>query len=300
MKDNVLELEVVSPKGEVLRTGSAAKKSSSGYNLTQLYVAAEGTLGLVTKARLKLHPLPESRIVLRAEFQCISDAVCAVSQLTAAGLPLARAEFMDNVLMRGVALMTGQKDQDKHLLCLEIHGEEDTAPMRVDLTEEVCKDHGGLDIRASWRTEEISEIWSVRHRAAEAEKHLRPGADVIVTDVCVPVSRLAELIKDATTELKRLDLIAPLSMHLCDGNFHYALLVDPANDAELQRAQDFKEWLAKQALKSGGTISGEHGVGIGKRGLMEEAHGPALQIMQAIKRAIDPQNTFNPGKLLPE
>ncbi|MDJ1007853.1 MAG: FAD-binding oxidoreductase [Paracoccaceae bacterium] len=300
MKDNVLELEVVTAGGEIVRTGSAARKSSSGYNLTQLFVAAEGTLGLVTKVRLKLHPLPEARVAVRARFETVFDAVTAVTQLTASGVPLARAEFMDRVLMRGVSLMQKVPDEGCHLLCLEIHSDETTAPDRAELAKELCREAGGVAIRASWRTEEISEIWSVRHRAAEAERHLKPGADVIVTDVCVPISKLSTIIADATTELDRLGLTAPLSMHLADGNFHYALLVAPGDAHEAQDAQTFKTWLAQKAVDVGGTISGEHGIGIGKRALMDMAHGPALPLMRVIKQALDPDNIFNPGKVLPE
>lgn len=299
MRDNVLGLEVVTADGQLMEIGSRARKSSAGYNLTQLFVASEGTLGLITKVRLKLHPQPETRTALSAEFADLASAVEAVTSLSMAGLPLARAELMDAVLMRGVALMKGEPDRGRHLVCVEFHGAQSAVDANITLASEICSEAGGNAIQTATRTEDLSAIWETRHKAAEAERHLKPGAAVVVTDVCVPVSALPEIIAEARDELTRLNLTAPLSGHLGDGNFHYALLLDPDDPGDFARAETFKTWLAQKAVDLKGTISGEHGIGMGKRSLMVGAHGPALGLMQAIKASLDPQGIFNPQKVLP-
>lgn len=299
MRENVMGLEVIVANGDIIQTGSRATKSSSGYNLTQMFVASEGTLGLVTKARLKLHPQPESRVALKAFFGDVRDAVGVVTTMRASGLPVARAELMDATLMRGVALLHNAAERGKHLLCLEFHADEIGVKALVDLAHDIVAEHGGEEIETVTRAEDLSKIWKTRHSAAEAEKCLRPGASVIVTDVCVPVSHLPDIISQAETKLAETSLIAPLSGHVGDGNFHYALLIDADDPAEMARASAFKTWLAEAALKMGGTISGEHGIGLGKRHLMRAEHGAALSVMQAIKSALDPDNIFNPGKVFP-
>lgn len=299
MRDNVMGLEVVLADGTIIQTGGRAPKSSAGYNLTQLFVASEGTLGLVTKVRLKLHPQPEARIALKARFETLEAAVGVVTTLRASGLPVARAELMNATLMRGICLIHGGTPDNRHLLCLEFHADEVRAKGLVELAAEIVRDFRGKDIEAVSRAEELSKIWRERHSVAEAEKRLKPGTTVIVTDVCVPVSGLPNIIEEAEAELSRTALLAPLSGHVGDGNIHYALLVDPDDPEEMSRANGFRDWLARKALKMGGTISGEHGIGLGKRHLMPDAHGSALPVMKAIKRALDPANIFNPGKVLP-
>jgi D-lactate dehydrogenase (cytochrome) len=299
MPENVLALEVVLANGSIIQTGSRARKSSSGYNLTQLFVASEGTLGLVTKIRLKLHPQPECRVALKANFDNVREAVSAVSMLRASGLPLARAELMNATLMRGIAMHSKEIFQDKHLLCLEFHADQNGVLALVEMAKDIVVEFGGAQIEAVSRAEDLSKIWHARHSASEAEKLLRPGAQVIVTDVCVPVSCLAEIIDMAEKKLEAASLLAPLCGHVGDGNFHYALLVNVDDKEELVRASEFKTWLAEMALKMGGVISGEHGIGLGKRHLMQAAHGPALCAMRAIKGALDPDGIFNPGKVFP-
>lgn len=299
MRENVMGLEVILANGTTILTGSRALKSSSGYNLTQLFVASEGTLGLVTKIRLKLHPQPESRVALKASFSDVRDAVGVVSTMRASGLPVARAELMNATLMRGIALLHKEVALDKHLLCLEFHADEIGVKSLVDMAHDIVTEYGGEETETVTRAEDLSKIWKIRHSAAEAEKFLRPGASVIVTDVCVPVSRLPDIIDQAEIELAETSLLAPLCGHVGDGNFHYALLVNEDDPAEMARARDFKNWLAEAALRMGGTISGEHGIGLGKRHLMHKEHGAALAAMRAIKSALDPENIFNPGKVLP-
>lgn len=299
MLQNVMGLEVILADGRVIETGCRAAKSSSGYNLTQLFVGSEGTLGLITKIRLKLHPQPSTRIVLSACFDDLADAVNAVSMMRAYGMALARAELMNATLMRGVELMTGEARPRQHLLCVEFHANDDNARQMAQQAEEILSQFAANEIEVAAGQEEQSSIWRVRHHAAEAEKRLRPGARAIVTDVCVPVSCLADIIARAEHELAQAQLLAPLCCHLGDGNFHYALLVDPNCQEELDWASAFKTWLAKLALDLGGTISGEHGIGLGKRHLMQSAHGGALAPMRAIKAALDPHNIFNPGKVFP-
>lgn len=299
MLENVMGLEVVLANGTIIQTGSRARKSSSGYNLTQLFVASEGTLGLVTKIRLRLHPQPEARVALKVSFRDIHEAVSTVSMLRASGLPLARAELMNATLMRGIAMLHKEEFQHKHLLCLEFHADQNSVSSLVEAARDIAIEFRGEQIESVSRSEDLSRIWNTRHSAAHAEKLLRPGARAIVTDVCVPVSRLPEIIEQAEEKLSEASLLAPLCGHMGDGNFHYALLIDPDDSEDMANASEFKTWLATAALKMGGTISGEHGIGLGKRHLMNVAHGSALDAMRAIKQALDPGNIFNPGKIFP-
>ncbi|MEL7080698.1 MAG: FAD-linked oxidase C-terminal domain-containing protein [Pseudomonadota bacterium] len=297
MLENTLGLEVALADGRLISTGTRARKSSAGYHLTKLFIASEGTLGVITKLRLRLHPLPVETRTLTCSFRTLPDAIDAVSQAIYHGLPIARAELMDKVLMCGVAQMTGRKDRGLHWMGFELHAKGGDLRQAGEILAELCVDNGGGDLHHPQTTEEICAVWSVRHNAAEAERHLKPGADAIVTDISVPPSKIPALTEAAGQKLEAQGLLAPLCGHLADGNLHYVILVDPLDLGERNRAMRFKSWLSEQALAVGGTISGEHGIGVGKRELMRPAHGDALDIMTTIKQALDPKGILNPGKI---
>lgn len=299
MRDNVVSLDIVTAEGETFTTGARVHKSSTGYDLTRLFLGSEGTLGLIVRARLRLHAQPEARIALRAVFENIGSATTAVISVLQSGLPVARAELLDGLMMKGVNLHAGTNAPELPTLFLEFHGNprwiEDAAALAIEL----LGDAGARSSEVARKTEEQSAIWRARHTVADAERRLRAGATTIVTDVCVSHSKLSGILLDAFGELEARRLTAPLSAHMGAGNFHFALLVDPDDPTEASRAEAFKTWLAERALAVGGSVSGEHGIGIGKRGLMAQEHGPALELMRRIKTALDPSGLFNPGKLLP-
>lgn len=299
MHENVAGLEVVLADGKIISTGSRARKSSAGYDLTRLFVGSEGTLGLITKVRLRLHPLPEAVIALRASFPDAASAVQAVIQVLACALPVARAELMDARILRGLRLAGLTDLPEQPVLFFEFHGSTSGLGEAAGLAGEICCEQGAVHVAEAHKTEDISQLWKLRHAVADAEKHLRPGAQVVVTDIAVPISNLPEIIAAADARLETEGLVAAMSGHMADGNLHYVLLVSRNDRQEIARAMAFKHWLAEQALSMGGTISREHGIGLGKRSLMQMAHGPALSVMAAIKQALDPLNILNPGKVLP-
>ena len=299
MRENVMGLEVVLANGETIQTGSRARKSSSGYDLTHLFVGSEGTLGLITKIRLKLHPAPEAILAMSAVFDNFQDAVATVVDITRYGLPIARVEMMDALQIQAVNLYLDLDMPEKPSLFFEFHGAEESLTSIAEIAQAVCHENSVIDVIHASRTEEQTKIWKARHSAAHAEAMLRPGARAIVTDVGVPVTALPDILMAAQAKIEELKLIAPMTGHMADGNFHFAVLVDDDNQDELDRADTFKEWLAEYALSLDGTVSGEHGIGMGKTSLMQREHGPALDVMRAIKVALDPKNIFNPGKVLP-
>lgn len=299
MQANVMELEAVLASGEVIRTGSAARKSATGYDLTHLLIGSEGTLALITRLRLRLHPVPEGIVAVRATFAGLADAVAAVVEVCQYGLPLARAELIDDVTLRGLNLRFDSGHPELPTLMLEFHGAAATVEEALTTATTLLQEHGAGSLEQARQAEERSALWKLRHSAAEADRALRPGSRSIVTDVAVPVSRLVELLGDARERLDEAGLIAPLCGHMADGNFHFGLLIGDADPDERAAAEAFREWLAGRALALGGTVSGEHGIGLGKMGLMAAEHGPALNVMRAIKQALDPRDLLNPGKLLP-
>ncbi len=299
MRENVIGLEVVLANGEVVRTGGRARKSSSGYDLTRLFVGSEGTLGLITKIRLRLHPAPEATLAMSAAFETFQDAVSAVVDIVRSGLPVARAEMMDALQVRSVNIYLGLDKPELPSLFFEFHGTPDSLKSTAETAEEILREYAATSIVQATHTEEQSAIWKARHAAGHGDKLLRPGAHTIVTDVGVPVSALPRILDAAQSKIAELGLIAPMCGHMADGNFHYAILVDVAQEDEIRRATAFKTWLAERALELGGTVTGEHGIGLGKLDLMLREHGAALDVMRAIKRALDPRDLFNPGKVLP-
>ncbi len=299
MHQNVLGLEVVMADGTIVTMGNRARKSSAGYDLTHLFVGSEGTLGVITKVCLRLHPHPEAALAVQASFPDVDAAVHAVVTILASGVPLSRAEMMDARVIKGLRLAGLTTRPEQPLLLLEVQGSAASIADTIETMTEACSEQGAVLVEVARKTEEMSRLWALRHATSDAEKRLRPGARVMVTDVAVPVSSLPDIVAAADEKVADANLCVALSGHVADGNVHYAILLDPSDAAECDRAHAFKQWLAEYAVSLGGTISGEHGIGVGKRELMKMAHGPALDVMRKIKDALDPLNLLNPGKVLP-
>jgi len=299
MADNVLALEVVLPDGQIIHTGSRARKSSTGYDLTHLFIGSEGTLGIITKLTVKLHGQPEHVAAATCAFPDIASAVDSVILAIQMGLPMARIELLDEVQMKGMNLYNPDMGLPEmpHLF-LEFHGTEAGVAEQVESFAGLVEEHGGSDFRWATRTEDRNRLWQARHNAYYAGKALRPGCEGVVTDCCVPISALAGCIARTKDLIAASGLIAPLVGHVGDGNFHLLILVDPDQSGELAQARDLANQVNMLALEFGGTVSGEHGIGLGKRKYLPQEHGAAYALMGVLKKAVDPGNIMNPGKLV--
>ena len=298
MRENVLALTVVMADGRVVRTARRARKSSAGYDLTRLLVGSEGTLGVITEVTLRLYGLPEALSAAAVSFDDIEDAVNAVILTIQTGIPIARIELLDEVQIDAVNRYSKLDLTVAPTLFLEFHGTEAGVAEQAELVGEICRDHGGGDFRWARRQEERNRLWQARHDVAWASKALRPGCKMWPTDVCVPISKLAECIVETKRDLADSTLLAPLAGHVGDGNFHLVFLLDPEREEELAEATRLNERLVHRALALGGTCTGEHGVGLGKIGFLQAEHGEALSVMRQLKQALDPSNIMNPGKIL--
>ncbi len=298
MRDNVLGLEVVLADGRIITTGSHARKSASGYDLTALFLGAEGTLGVITRLTLRLAGQPEAISAAICAFDNIDAAVGAVIQTIQMGIPMARIEFVDADTARAFNAYSGMEMAEKPHLLLEFHGSERAVAEDAERFGEIARDFGASGFDTATRTEERSALWTLRHKAYYAVLALRPGATAMVTDICVPISRLAEAVAETTADIKAATIPGPILGHVGDGNFHAVLLIEPGNEAELAEARALAERMSARALRLGGTITGEHGIGMGKQGLMQAEHGDAWAVMGDIKSALDPKGILNPGKLL--
>ena len=299
MKDNVLALTVVTPSGEIVRTGSRAKKSSAGYDLTRLFVGSEGTLGIVTEITLKLHGIPEAISAGICSFPSVKAACDAVIQTIQSGLPIARIELLDEVQVRAVNAYSKLTLPVSPLLLFEFHGTDAGVREQAERFGEIAADNEGAGFEWTTVAEERTRLWQARHDVYWASLGLRPGAKGVSSDVCVPISRLAECLAETKADIDRMGLIAPIAGHVGDGNFHVMPLVMVDDPEEMRVAEDFMHRLVERAMTMDGTCTGEHGVGQGKIKYLEGEHGrPALDLMRALKRAIDPGDIMNPGKIL--
>ena len=298
MRETVLALEAVTADGTVIRTGTRARKSAAGYDLTRLLVGSEGTLGIITELTLRLHGQPEAASAAVCAFPDIGAAVDTTILTMQMGLPVARIELLDEVQIRAVNAYSRMELEERPTLFLEFHGTEAAVAETAERVGEIALEHGASGFRWATKAEERSRLWAARHSAYWAGKALRPGAQGWVTDACVPISRLAECIAETKADLAGSPLLAPLVGHVGDGNFHLAILLDPDDPAERAEAERISKRIADCALRLGGTVTGEHGVGVGKIGYMQAEHGAALGVMAAIKRALDPQDILNPGKIV--
>lgn len=298
MRDNVLGLEVVLADGRIIQTGTRARKSAAGFDLTALFIGAEGTLGLITALTLRLHGQPEAVTSAVCAFDTIEAAVETVQTTIQMGIPMARIEFVDAA---SVAAVNAYSDMDLPLtphLLLEFHGSASAVQEQAALFGEVAADFGAKGFDWAAKPEDRKALWAMRHHAYWAILQSRPGCTAMVTDICVPISNLAEAVSQTQADIAASPIEGPILGHVGDGNFHAILLFDPEAKAEVQAANDLAHRMVERSLALGGTATGEHGIGIGKKKYMAAEHGDAWDVMGDIKQALDPQNLMNPGKML--
>lgn len=298
MKDAVINLTAVMADGSVVRTGRRARKSSAGYDLTRLLVGSEGTLGVITEVTLRLHGIPETILAAVCPFESLEGACDATLAAIQLGLGLARIEFLDTLQIRASNRHSGLELAEKPTLFLEFHGTSQAAREQVDAFADIAADNGGGDYQWAERAEERSKLWQARHDAYWAAREFRPGTEAVATDVCVPISRLAECVRETHDDIAELGLVAPIVGHVGDGNFHVLPLVNMSDKEEVAATRTFLDRLVNRALRMDGTCTGEHGIGTGKMKYMRAEHGAGVEVMAAIKRSLDPLNILNPGKII--
>jgi D-lactate dehydrogenase (cytochrome) len=298
MRENVLGLTVVTADGRVVRTGGRSRKSAAGYDLTRLFVGSEGTLGVITEVQLRLYGIPEAMSSAVCSFESLEGAVQTVMLTIQCGVPVARIELLDEVQMDAVNRYSHLDYPVQPTLFFEFHGTARGVEEDAETVGALAAEHGGGDFRWTTREEERSKLWQARHDAYYAALALKPGSKGWATDVCVPISRLAECMLETRRDIDASGLIAPIVGHVGDGNFHLVFLVDPDDADDLARASEVNDRMVVRAIEMGGTCTGEHGVGYGKMAFLEREHGDALSLMRAVKQALDPQGIMNPGKIV--
>jgi D-lactate dehydrogenase (cytochrome) len=298
MRENVLALQVVTANGQIIRTGTRAKKSSAGYDLTRLMVGSEGTLGIITEVTLKLYPQPESVSAAVCSFPSIDAAVKTTIQIIQLGVPIARCELLDANAVRAVNKHDKLTLREVPMLLMEFHGSAASVAEQAHTVQAVAHEHGGENFEWATTPEDRTRLWTARHRAYFAGLQMKAGSRTVTTDTCVPISQLATCIDLAVREAEEAGLAYYIVGHVGDGNFHIAYLIDPNIPAERQTAERLNEQLVRHALQLGGTCSGEHGIGLHKQGfLVEEASAETVDMMRVVKHALDPKNILNPGKI---
>ena len=298
MRENVLGLTVVLADGRVIRTGGRARKSSAGYDLTRLFVGAEGTLGIITEVTLRLHGIPAAIAAAVCQFADLAGAVDSVISIIQLGIPVARVELLDGEYMAAVNKYSGLSYQPIPTLFFEFHGgSAQNVAEDAETVKEITAQNGGSDFQ--WATDEAAraKLWKARHEAYFAGMALRPGARALITDVCVPISRLAECILETKKDVEGSPLIGAMLGHVGDGNFHVGYLIDPAIPGEAEAAQRLNDRMVARAIAMGWTCTGEHGIGMGKQASLLREHGDGVAVMRQIKRALDPEGLMNPGKI---
>ena len=299
MRENVLSLEVVLPDGRIIRTGRRARKSSAGYDLTHLFVGSEGTLGVISEISLRIYGIPEAISAAVTNFNTVEDAVRTVITTLQTGIPVARAEFLDELAIKAVNGYSGLDYPVAPTLFFEFHGSESAVVEDANNVQAIAAEHGALEFNSALEEKERVKLWRARHDHFFASLNLRPSAHAITTDACVPISKLAECIVESKKDIERASLLATTAGHVGDGNFHLMLLVDPDDEREIQAAEDVGSALVKRALAMGGTCTGEHGIGIRKISALNQEMGAAVDLMRSLKQAVDPTNIMNPGKVMP-
>ena len=298
MRENGRALEVVTAQGEAIRTGTRAKKSSAGYDLTRLFVGSEGTLGVITEVTLRIYPLPEAVSAAICSFPTIADAVTTVIQTIQIGVPIARVELIDGNSVRAVNQYAKLSLREEPMLLMEFHGSPAGVKEQAETVQEIAREHRGADFEWADTPEERTRLWTARHNAYFAAVQSRPGCRCITTDTCVPISRLADALLDTVAEADESGIPYFLVGHVGDGNFHVGYLIDPDDDDERARAEALNHRVVQRAIALQGTCTGEHGVGLHKMGfLIDEAGAGAVAMMRTIKQALDPDNIMNPGKV---
>jgi D-lactate dehydrogenase (cytochrome) len=300
MRDNVLALKVVRADGEIITTGTRAKKSSAGYDLTHLFVGAEGTLGIISELTMRLRGIPQSIAAGSCSFTTVQGACNATILAIQTGIPLARIELLNAAQVKACNAYSKLSLPETPLLLLEFHGTEADVAEQSQMFGEIARECGGGAFEWTTRQEDRNRLWQARHDAYWAVRGLRPGAQAVATDVCVPISRLAECVVETEKDLETVGLLSPIVGHVGDGNFHCSMLCDVNDPDEVRRADEFLHRLVKRAQAMGGTCTGEHGIGQGKQKYLESELGPeAVAAMRSLKAAFDPHNILNPGKILP-
>lgn len=298
MRDQVRDLEVVLANGDIIHTGSLAVKSSSGYNLNGLFVGSEGTLGCFTELTLQVYGIPEMIVAARASFDTINQAVDSVVSILSAGIQIARIELVDGQSIAHVNAYSGTDYLEVPTLFLEFHGNEAGLNQDIEFAKEILNDNGCQEFKFEKDSRSRNLLWDARHDLAYAVMRASPGKKLMVTDVCLPISQLANGIQSAQEGMREFGFEGGIVGHVGDGNYHAILMIDVNNRDEVTRAEKFNEKIVEFALSRGGSCTGEHGVGIGKIKYQQQEHGDSLQVMQALKKALDPENLLNPGKLL--
>jgi D-lactate dehydrogenase (cytochrome) len=298
MRENVLGLTVVLADGRVIRTGGRARKSAAGYDLTRLFVGSEGTLGVITEVTVRLYGVPERIAAAVCAFPSVKAAVDTVIQTIQSGVPVARIELLDEVQIDACNRFSKLGLPVQPHLFLEFHGTEAGVAEQSEMVGALAAENGGTGFQWAARAEERNRLWEARHNVYYAGLALRPGARIWATDVCVPISRLADCIVETKADVMAAGVLAPIVGHVGDGNFHLTIVLDPDDPAEMSRAEDLNARLVDRALAMGGTCTGEHGVGTGKIAAMEREHGEAVDVMRTLKAALDPDGLMNPGKVL--
>lgn len=299
MKDNVLALTLVTANGEEIRTARRARKTSAGYDLTRLVVGAEGTLGIITSVTLRLQGIPQEIGAGYVNFKSVKDACDAVIMTIQLGIPVARIELLNPLQVKACNAYSGLHHPELPTLFVEFHGTPESVAMQSAAFNEIAAEHGSGPFAWTADPAERAAMWKARHNVYWAARGLRPGASALATDVCVPISRLADAVTETEADIAAHGLVAPIVGHVGDGNFHVSLLVDTNDPAEIAGAEAFITRLNSRALQMDGTCTGEHGIGQGKQGYLREELGPAVDMMAAIKKALDPLDIFNPGKIFP-
>lgn len=299
MRENVVSLTVVTADGRVVRTAGRARKSSAGYDLTRVFVGSEGTLGIITEVTVRLYPQPEAVSAAVCNFASLDDAVQSVIEIIQMGVPVARVEFMDEAAVRAVNMHSKLGLRETPMLVFEFHGSPAGVQEQAEIVQGITADHGGMDFEWAERPEDRSRLWTARHNAYFSGLQLRPGCRASTTDVCVPISRLADCVRDTVDELERASFPYTIVGHVGDGNFHVLMLLDPDSETEWRESEMINHNLVKRAIAADGTCTGEHGVGLHKMQFMEAEHGEnALSLMRSLKHAFDPNNILNPGKII--
>ncbi len=298
MRENVLSLTVVMADGRVIRTARRARKSAAGYDLTRLFVGSEGTLGVITEVTLKLYGIPEAMSAAVCAFPTIDAAVDTVITTIQSGVPVARIELLDEAQIDAINKYSKLDNQVAPTLFFEFHGTKAGVAEQVDIVKEIAGDNGGSDFRWASTQEERNKLWQARHDAYYAALALRPGSQGWATDVCVPISRLAECIAETKRDLAQSSIPSAMVGHVGDGNFHLVFMIDPKQPEEITEASRLNDRMVTRALAMEGTCTGEHGVGYGKLDFLPAEHGEAVEVMRTVKRALDPDNLMNPGKIV--
>ncbi|WP_374447241.1 FAD-linked oxidase C-terminal domain-containing protein [Stella sp.] len=298
MRENVLGLTVVLADGRIIRTGGRARKSAAGYDLTRLFVGSEGTLGVITEVTLRLYGVPEAMAAAVCSFPTLAGAVDTVIQTIQSGIPVARIELLDEVQMAAINRYSKLDYPEQPTLFCEFHGTAAGVAEQSEMVKAIAAEEGAADFQWATKPEDRSRLWAARHTAYYAAIAMRPGAKGWATDVCVPISRLAECILETKKDIVESRLLAPIVGHVGDGNFHLAFIIDPDDPDEIARAQALNDRMVHRALAMGGTCTGEHGIGYGKINFLTAEHGDAVSVMRMLKKALDPDNIMNPGKIV--